>query len=90
MKQIALTYKGRLPDKEVYFCIYAVKPDREIKVLVTSQVLSGLKKEFKCDLETVARLAIEHTLESGIKGKEVNLAGKTYIAVRKKLKESHC
>ena len=90
MKPIALTDKGRLPDKEVYFCTYAVKPDREIRVLVTSQVLSGLKKEFNCDLETVAQLAIEQALESGIKGNEVNLAGKTYLAVRKKLKESHC
>lgn len=87
MKDATLIKKGRLPDKEVYFCIYAVKPDREIKVLVTSQVLSGLKKEFNCNLETVAQIAIEQAIENGIKGRDVNLAGKTYLAVRKKLKE---
>ena len=90
MKPIAITDKGRLPDKEVYFCTYALQSGREIKVVVTAAELRSLKKEFNCDLEKVARWALEQAIEDDLTDNEVHLAGKTYLAVRKKLKESHC
>ena len=83
MKQITLTDKGPLPDKDVYFCTYALEADREIKVIVTAQTL----KEFNCDLEKVAQCALEQALEDGLTGNEVHLTGKAYLAVKKKLRE---
>lgn len=85
VKQTTLVDKGRLPDKDVYFCTYALEEGREIRVIVNGPTFVGLKKEFNCDLEKVTRLALEQALESGIKGNEVHLTGKTYLAVRKKL-----
>jgi len=90
LKQLTLSNKGKLPDKDAFFCTYVLEEDREIKVIVNGPTLIGLKKQFNCDLETVAQLAIQHASQSGIKGNEVHLTGKTYLAVKKKLKESHC
>lgn len=83
MKDATFIKKGKLPDKDVCFCIYALKSGREIKVFATSQVL----KDFNCDLKTVTRLALEQALADGLKRDEVHLTGKTYLAVKKKLRE---
>jgi hypothetical protein len=90
LNQITLTDKGRLPDKDAYFCIYALEDGGEIKVIVNGPTLVGLKKEFNCDLEKMARCALEQAIADGLTDNEVHLTGKTYLAVGKKLKESHC
>jgi hypothetical protein len=87
LKQITLTDKGRLPDKEVYFCTYALKSGREIKVIVNGLDLREMKKKFNCDLEEVTSYALEQALVDGFKGHEIHLTGKIYHTVRKKLGE---
>lgn len=87
MKNVTFIAKGRLPGKEVHFYTYALESGREIKVVVTAAELRSLKKKFNCDLEEVARHALEYAVSSGLTENEVHLTGKTYLAVRKKLGE---
>jgi len=84
-QQLTLITKGRDGDKDISFCLFKTESDKEIKVIITGQLFVELRNKFKCDLETVCSIAANHALQSGIEEGDVEVAAKTYLAVRKKL-----
>lgn len=77
-----------MQDKEVFFCRFKYGENNELKVIVTAQCLSEFRKDFNChDLEKICRYAAEDALSRGISGK-IEIVGKTYLAVRKRLKDT--
>ncbi len=82
-----LVEQGRLADKDVYFCRFCDKSERQVRVIVAEQTLSEFKKDFRCDLEKVCRHAAEYAFRNGSEG-DLELTGKTYLAVRRKLRNS--
>ena len=87
MIQLTLLEQGHLADKDVYFCRFCDEGERKVRVIVTAQTLSEFKKDFRCDLEKICRHAGEYAIRNGIED-DVELTGETYLAVKRRLRNS--
>ena len=86
--KLTLSYKGReWQGWEIYLCLFETDRNKEIKVTATEQQLLDFRKyvDREALLDAVFYAAAEYATRNGVTEGKVDLVGKTYRAVVKKL-----
>ncbi|MES4786500.1 MAG: hypothetical protein C4294_12485 [Nitrospiraceae bacterium] len=89
--KLRLIDKGRERDKDVFYCLFETETDKRLRVIVTGQQLSDFKRDLKETsdvLERACHFAAELAVTNGILEDDVEMVGKVYRDVKKRLSTS--